>query len=90
VQSPGIGRNGSDARPWPRPSFGSPLLCAIIATLHDSFYPATVRCSFRVSMLQWAVSAGRCEGAKAVKAVPFPGVAAHLISYASYDAGGPS
>jgi len=28
-------------------------------------------------MLQWAVSAGRYEGAKAEKAVPFPSVAAH-------------
>jgi hypothetical protein len=27
--------------------------------------------------LRWAVSAGRYEGAKAEKAVPFPGVAAH-------------
>jgi hypothetical protein len=58
-------------------SFGSPLRCAIIATLAVSFWPATVRCSFRDSMLQWAASAGRYEGAKAEKAVPFPGVAAH-------------
>jgi hypothetical protein len=28
-------------------------------------------------MLRWAVNAGRYEGAKAEKAVPFPGVAAH-------------
>jgi len=49
-----------------------------------------VRCSFRVSMLQWGVGAGRYEGAKAEKAVPFPGVASHLISFASYNAGGPS
>jgi hypothetical protein len=60
-----------------RASFGPLLLCAIIATLDDSFYPATVRCSFRISMLRWAVNAGRYEGAKAEKAVPFPGVAAH-------------
>jgi hypothetical protein len=39
-------------------------------------------------MLQWGVGAGRYEGAKAEKAVPFPGVAAHLISFASYNAGG--
>jgi hypothetical protein len=57
--------------------FGSPLLCAIIATLDVSFWPATVRRSFCVLMLRWAVSAGRYEGAKAEKAVPFPGVAAH-------------
>jgi len=31
-------------------------------------------------MLRWAVNAGRYEGAKAEKAVPFPGVAAHRSS----------